>query len=184
MLFDQFQTIGRELSTRRLVTSHSGNMSIRFGERVYITRRGSMLGNLTEQDLIETGINKNDRNTPLASSELAVHRAIYQATNAQAIVHAHPPYATALSLAEKEIVPKDEWYDVIGKVPVLGWGQNLKPGDLDEAIALELKERKVVMLYGHGRFAIGPLLEEAFSLTTVLEEASKVLCLLKSINSD
>ena len=184
MLLDQFQTIGRELSSRGLVTSHSGNLSVRFGERMVITRRGSMLGCLTEQDLIETGISRNDRNTPLASSELPVHRAIYQSTNAQAIVHAHPPYATAFSIAEHEIVPKDEWYDVIGKVPVLGWGQNLKPGCLDEEVARELKDRRVVMLYGHGSFSIGQILEEAFSFTTVLEEAAKVLCLLKSISSD
>jgi L-fuculose-phosphate aldolase len=39
------------------------------------------------------------------------------------------------------------------------------------------------MVYGHGSFAIGQLLEEAFSFTTVLEEAAKVLCLLKSIHS-
>ena len=76
ILLNQFQTIGRELSSRGLVTSHSGNLSVQFDERLVITRRGSMLGNLTEQDLIDTGINRNDRNTPLASSELAVHRAI------------------------------------------------------------------------------------------------------------
>ncbi len=73
-----------------------------------------MLGNLTEQDLIDTGINRNDRNTPLASSELAVHRAIYRETRARAIVHAHPPYANTLALVEKEIVPRDEWLEVIG----------------------------------------------------------------------
>ena len=134
-------------------------------------------------DMPFIALRKNDRNTPLASSELPVHRAIYQSTNAQAIVHAHPPYSTALSLAEQEIVPRDEWYDVIGKVPVLGFGQNLKPGSLDETVAQELKDRRVVMLYGHGSFSIGQLLEEAFSFTTVLEEAAKVLCLLKSINS-
>ncbi|MDD5487160.1 MAG: class II aldolase/adducin family protein, partial [Dehalococcoidales bacterium] len=96
----------------------------------------------------------------------------------------HPPYATALSLAETEIAPRDEWYNVIGRVTVLGWGEKLTPGSLDDDVAQVLKERKVVMLYGHGSFAIGQLLEEAFSYTTVLEEASKVLCLLKSINSN
>jgi len=183
MLLSQFQTIGRELSSRGLVTSHSGNMSVRFGERMVITRRGSMLGSLTEQDLIETGITRNDRMTPLASSELPVHRAIYQYTGAQAVVHAHPPHATAISLIEREIVPRDEWYEVIGRVPVLGWGLSLKPGCLDSTVAEELKERHVVMLYGHGSFATGQLLEEALSFTTVLEEASKVLCLLRSLGS-
>ena len=102
MLLDQFQTIGRELSSRGLVTSHSGNLSVRFGERMVITRRGSMLGSLTEQDLVETGINKNDRNTPLASSD-CLSRAIYQSTNAQAI--SRYPRCNRSFLAEQEIVP-------------------------------------------------------------------------------
>ncbi len=183
MLLSQFQTIGRELSARGLVTSHSGNLSVRFDERMVITRRGSMLGSLTEQDLIETGVIKNDRFTPLASSELQVHRAIYQATNAQAVIHSHPPHANALSLVENEIVPKDEWLQVIGRVPVVGWGQEMKPGGFYNEIAKALQGRYVVMLYGHGSFAIGQLLEDAFSYTTVLEEAAKVLCLLKSLHS-
>jgi len=49
-----------------------------------------MLNSLGEQDIIETGINRNNRLTPLASTELPVHRAIYKGTGAQAIVHAHP----------------------------------------------------------------------------------------------
>lgn len=183
MLLSQFQTIGRELSSRGLVTSHSGNLSVRFGDRLVITRRGCMLGCLTEQDLIETGINRNDRMTPLASSELPVHRAIYQHTRAQAVVHAHPPHAVALSLVDKEIVPRDEWLDVIGRVPVLGWGLEIKPGCLDDVVADALKQQRAVMLFGHGSFTTGQLLEEAFSFTTVLEEAARVLCLLKSISS-
>ena len=183
MLLSQFQAIGRELSARGLVTSHSGNLSVRFDERLVITRRGSMLGSLTEQDLIETGINRNDRMTPLASSELQVHRAIYRATKAQAIVHAHPPHATALSLIENEIVPRDEWYQVIGRVPVIGWGMEVKPGCFENETGDSLKDRHVVMLYGHGCFAVGQLLEEAFSFATVLEEAARVLCLLKSLHS-
>jgi len=107
---------------------------------------------LQEPDLIETGICKNDRCTPLASIELAVHRAIYQETPALAIVHAHPPHAVALSLVETEIVPNDaEGLAMIGRVPILG------------------------------SFAIGQLLEEAYSCTTMLEESCKVTCLLKSL---
>ena len=105
MILSQFQTVGRDLFTTGLVSSHSGNLSIRLGERIIITRRNSGLGCLGEHDLIETGISKNDRNTPLASIELAVHRAIYRETPALAIVHAHPPHAVALSLTETEIVP-------------------------------------------------------------------------------
>jgi len=78
MILTQFQSVGHDLFTRGLVSSNSGNLSIRLGERIIITRRGSRLGCLEENDLIETGRSKNDRATPLASEELPVHRALYQ----------------------------------------------------------------------------------------------------------
>ncbi len=182
MILSQFQTIGQDLVSRGLISSHSGNMSIRLGERIIITRRGSMLGCLQEHDLIETGLSKNDRSTPLASAELAAHRTIYQQTAALAIVHAHPPYAVALSLVETEIVPNCvEGLSMVGTVPVLGWNMKVKPGGLADIIAQALKQRRIVMIHGHGSFAVGQLLEEAYSYTTTLEEGCRIICLLKSL---
>ena len=182
MILSQFQTVGNDLFTKGLVSSHSGNLSIRLGERIIITRRSTRLGCLQENDLIETGINKNDRNTPLASTELAVHRAIYRETPALAIVHAHPPHAVALSLTETEIVPSDtEGLSIVGQVPVLGWHMKVKPGGLADIIAQALKQHRIVMVHGHGSFAIGQLLEEAHNCTTTLEESCQVICLLKSL---
>ena len=185
MILSQFQTVGRDLFTKGLVSSHSGNLSIRLGERLIITRRGSRLGCLEEHDLIETGLSKNDRNTPLASVELAVHRAIYRETPALAIVHAHPPHAVALSLTETEIVPIDtEGQSIMEKVPVLGWNMEVKPGGLGDEIARALKQSRVVLVHGHGTFAIGQLLEEAHNYTTTLEESCQVICLLKSLRGE
>jgi L-fuculose-phosphate aldolase len=185
MILAQFQTVGHDLFTKGLVSSHSGNLSIRLGERLIITRRGSRLGCLEENDLIETGLNKNDRNTPLASVELAVHRAIYRQTPAMAIVHAHPPHAVALSLTEQEIVPIDtEGQSAVPRVPVLGWGMEVKPGGLGDEIARALKTSRAVLVHGHGTFAIGQLLEEAHNYTTTLEESCQVICLLKSLRGE
>ena len=185
MILAQFQTVGHDLFTKGLVSSHSGNLSIRLGERIIITRRTSRLGCLGEHDLIETGINKNDRNTPLASIELAVHRAIYRETPALAIVHAHPPHAVALSLTETEIVPTDtEGLSIVGGVPVLGWHMKVKAGGLADIIAQALKQHRIVMVHGHGSFAIGQLLEEAHNCTATLEESCQVICLLKSLQVD
>lgn len=181
MILSQFQNTGRELFARGLVSSSSGNLSIRLGDRMIITRRGSKLGCLQEHDLIETGITRNDRFTPLASTELAVHRAIYQQTTALAIVHAHPPHAVALSLTETEIVPSDvEGLGVADRIPVLGWHMEVKPGGLADIIAQALKQCRIVMVHGHGSFAIGQLLEEAHNWTTALEDSCQVICLLKS----
>ncbi|HEX75414.1 MAG TPA: aldolase [Dehalococcoidia bacterium] len=185
MLISKFQTIGRDLFTRGLVSSHSGNLSIRLGERLFITHRTSMLGCLEEQDLVETGINKNDRSTPLASTELAIHRFVYKRTPASAIVHAHPAYAVALSFSEREIVPCDvEGNLLLSKVPVLGWGMIVRPGELAEEIAEALKEHKIILVRGHGSFAAGQLLEEAYHYTTTLEESCRLLYLLKTLGID
>jgi len=182
MLLSQFQTIRHDLFARGLVSSHSGNLSIRLGERIIITRRGSRLGCLEEHDLIETGLSKNDRSTPLASTELAVHRAIYRETPALAIVHAHPPHCVALSLVETEIIPNDsEGLSIVGQVPVLGWHMKVRVGGLADIIAQALKEHRIIMVHGHGSFAIGQLLEEAYKCTATLEESCRVVCLLKSL---
>lgn len=178
----QFQAVGHDLFTKGLVSSHSGNLSIRLGDRMVITRRGSKLGCLREHDLIETGIDKNDRSTPLASVELPVHRAIYRQTPALAIVHAHSSHAVALSLAETEIVPNDaEGFRVAGRIPVLGWHTEVKPGGLADVIAQALKQSHIIMVHGHGSFAIGQLLDEAHRYTTMLEESCRVIWLVKSL---
>jgi L-fuculose-phosphate aldolase len=182
MFLNQFQSVGRALFSRGLVSSQSGNLSIKMGDHLIITRRESNLGELQEKDLVETGINKNDRSTPLASIELAVHRAIYQNTQAHAIVHAHPPHAVALSMREKVISSKQvESFCSLGHVPVLGWDMEIRPGGLADVISGALKDHRIVVVSGHGSFAIGQLLDEAYKCTSALEEACEILCLMKSM---
>ena len=171
MILSQFQKVGRELSNSNLSSSQSGNLSIRMGDRLIITRRGCNLGCLEEHDLIETGINKNDRFTPLASAELPVHRAIYQKTPALAVIHTKPPHTVALSLTETEVVPNcAEGLAKLGRVPVVGWHRQEKLGDMADIIAQELGKSRIIIVHSHGSFAIGQLLEEAHNYTTTLEE--------------
>jgi L-fuculose-phosphate aldolase len=182
MILSQFQTMGRDLFARGLVSSHGGNLSIRLGDNIIITRRDSMLNCLQEHDLIETGIIKNSRSTPLASTDLAIHRAIYQETQALAIVHAHPPHAIALSMTETEIMPTGvEGLSEMGKVPVVGWNMEVKSVDLADVIAQALKPHRIVMVHNHGSFATGQLLEEAYNFTTALEQSCQVVCLTRSL---
>ena len=39
-------------------------------------------------------------------------------------------------------------------------------------------------MHGHGSYAVGQLLEEAYHGTAMLEESSQVTCLLKSLHAD
>jgi L-fuculose-phosphate aldolase len=181
-VLDQFRLIGRDLFLAGVISSHGGNMSVRMGDRILITRRGSMLAQLDERDIITTGLEGNDANVMLASTEIGVHRAIYLETSAQAIVHAHPPYAIARSLFCDEIVPIDsEGSYLLHKVPVVA--TELTAGSKEVAALLPrwLKEYDLVMLRGHGPFAIGHLLEEAYQLTSVFEMTCKIMTLAEGM---
>jgi L-fuculose-phosphate aldolase len=182
-IYEQFQEIGRDMYVDRLVSSHGGNLSIRFGDRVIIKRRGAMLGRLKPHDLVETGLEKNDSGVALASTELIVHRAIYQATPALAIVHAHPRTAIAFSLSREEIVPIDnEGSYLLKKVPVVAVEMASGSPQMARTVASALTEYKVVMLRGHGSFAIGQTLDEAFQWTSALEECCQIILAAKWID--
>ncbi len=173
-----FRETGRDLFVAGLTTSHGGNMSVRDGGRVIITRRGSMLGRLTDDDLIETGIEPcaaDDR----CSRELVVHRAIYAATDAKAIVHAHPPNTVARSFAEDLITPADsEGLYVLGGVPVVSAMQTIASAEAAEVLSGALQTAPVAVLRTHGPFARGASLEEAFMHVSVLEASCQILTLL------
>jgi L-fuculose-phosphate aldolase len=181
MLYSQFQSVGQMLSDQGLICAHSGNLSIRSGEKLCITKSGSDLSCLQEQDLVYTGIYEDDEHTSLASVELNVHRAIYQQTEAKAVVHAHPTYAVVLSFSERDIIPMDvEGIVTLTEVPVIGWEtETVEPGGLADEIAEALKQRKLIVVRGHGCFAAAQSLAEACLFTTVVEQSSRIIYLMK-----
>ena len=182
-IYEQFREIGRDLYVQSLTSSHGGNISIRVGDRVIIKRRGAMLGRLRPHDLIETGIEKNDSAVALASTELVVHRRIYMQTPALAIVHCHPRAAIAFSLSREEIVPVDnEASYLLKKVPVI-WEEFASGSpEMANKLAAALQQYKIVLLRGHGSFAIGQTLDEAFHWSSTLEESCQIAFYAKLIN--
>ena len=184
-MLDQFQTFGSDLFYRGLTSSHGGNISVRMGDRIIITRTGAMLAHLTEKDLIETGLEEDDSNIMLASSELVVHREVYQNTAALAIVHVHPPFAVALSMIVKDaIFPIDsEGSYLFRKVPVMQTETTVGSKDVARIAADVLREYKIFMLRGHGCFSIGPVLEEAYQWCSSLEESCKMYYYTKTLQA-
>jgi L-fuculose-phosphate aldolase len=163
---------------------HGGNLSMKSGDKVCVTRSGSRLGFLAETDLVLTGIDKDDENTMLASSELAIHRAIYQNTPFGAVVHAHPLHATVMSGLLEKILPADEGGILfIPEVPVIGFNVKPGPGKFAAEISEALKTHAVVMVYRHGSFARGMTLEEAFVITELLEISCQMLYMERAIRS-
>lgn len=163
---------GKLLFERRLISGWGGNLSCRVGKNKFlITGQHAPLGFLTPKDLARIDhegktANKKQR----ASSETPMHLAIYHGTDAQAIVHVHPPMVVAFSLTRDSFVPIsfEEKY-TIGQVPIIP--QETPTVTKPEKVVEELKYHPVVILSGHGTVAIGKDFREAFLLTDLLEEA-------------
>ena len=182
-IYEQFKEIGRDLYDADMISSHGGNLSIRLGDRLIIKRRGAMLGRLKPHDLIETGIEKNDSGVALASTELLVHRTIYMQTPALAVVHCHPRTAIAFSLSRDEIVPVDnEASYLLKKVPVIWEEFASGTPEMANKVAKALQSYKIIMLRGHGSFATGQTLDEAFHWSSTLEESCQIALKAKLIN--
>jgi L-fuculose-phosphate aldolase len=166
-----------------MVSSHGGNLSIRLGDRVVIKRRGAMLGALKPHDLVDTRLDKNDSGVALASTELLVHRAVYLNTPALAICHCHPRTAIAFSLSRDEIVPVDnEASYLLKKIPVITEEFASGTPQMAHKVSEALKNYKIIMLRGHGSFATGQTLDEAFFWSSTLEEACQIMLNVKLIN--
>jgi L-fuculose-phosphate aldolase len=182
-IYEQFKEIGRDLYEAGMISSHGGNLSVRLGDRVVIKRRGAMLGRLRPHDLVETRLDKNDSGVTLASTELLAHRTIYMKTPALAICHCHPRTAIAFSLSRDEIVPIDnEASYLLKKVPIIWEEFASGTPEMANKLAEALQSYKIVMLRGHGSFAIGQTLDEAFFWSSTLEEACEIMLKAKTIN--
>lgn len=138
------------------------------------------MGNLRPEDLIETGLEKDDSGIALASSEVVVHRAIYRRTSSQAVLHTHPPHGLVLSLELDEIIPiESEGSYLLHKVPVVSAEKTIGSGEAADLVSRALVDYKVCMLRGHGLFATGHLLEEAYQWTSTFEAAAHIVYLAR-----
>jgi ribulose-5-phosphate 4-epimerase/fuculose-1-phosphate aldolase len=110
-----------------------------------------------------------------------VHPAIYRAReDVNAIVHAHPIHAIALSTVEEEFRPVHN-YGVLfhGKIKVYKSHGQVKTKERAQAIAELLGDGIAVLQRGHGTVVVGKSIEEAVLATIYLEEAAKVYFLTK-----
>jgi len=178
-LLDRFRRVGRDLYVAGLVSSHGGNMSVRRREAIVITTHGSRLGYLTRADLLEVAPDAAPVAEP--SMDLALHQAIYAAIpQAQAVLHAHPRHAIALSLVSIEIRPRDlEGRHYLGQVPVIAGD-----GDVAADLATALRQDRIAVVAGHGSYAWGEDLWQALQWTSVLEESAQVLWLLRVLTGE
>ena len=115
-----------------------------------------------------------------ASSEYRVHREVYRKTNHQAIVHAHPPCAVAASLVMDEVIPEDSEGEMFSpRIPVVPGAPGSQ--EIADNVSNALVSSKLVIARGHGTFAGGKTLDEAYIYTSLAEHSCRVLLLKRSL---
>ncbi|MDD1711275.1 MAG: aldolase [Methanoregulaceae archaeon] len=171
---EDFCRIGHRLFAEALTGANFGNLSIRVGDGFYITRRGSYLDTPGEPVYVPL----EGASPPQASSEYRVHRQIYKKTPHLAVVHAHPPFAIALSILYDGISPVDsEGLMFCPFIPVV----NGSPGSEELALNVSqgLLSSSVAIARCHGTFAGGKDLDEAYIRTSIAEHSCRILTLLR-----
>ncbi len=166
---------GRKLILHGLTHSQVGNMSIREGDTILISRSGSMLDELADEMIVEIGLDGQSSTDATASSDARIHRAIYQATSAQAIIHTHSPFAVAEALITpgSRIVSHDiETKKVLGQIPLVSGDLELL--ELAKECARILRKNRALIIRGHGSIAAADSLEEAYLYACSVEHACKV----------
>jgi L-fuculose-phosphate aldolase len=181
-MLEEFKRIGKFLFQEGLVGSHGGDMSVRQGDKILITRRDAMLGDLSEGDVLEVGIEEKNENEAKVSRELVVHRAIYRQTSIRAIIHAHPASAIAVSITDNKIMPQDaEGTYSYKAAPIVRVRDAIGSEEAARILPSFFVNRNViVMLKSHGSFAVGGSLEEAYKYTSSLENSCKVILAVRA----
>lgn len=170
--------IGKLLIEKHLVAGSWGNISCKIGESIYaVTPSGKGYAGLTEDDIVIIDHQCNTvwgRHVP--SSESKLHAAIYSACpEAQAVIHTHSIYASALAAMRKSIPPIIE--DI---VQIIGGSVNCAeyalPGtqQLADNAVQALNGRKAVLLANHGAVCWGKSLDDALIVAEVLEKAAQI----------
>ena len=181
-IFERVARIGKKAVSEGLVNANFGNLSVRVGSKMLISRSGAFLDELHKGNLVEVRIEEEGNEAggsgeeSGASSEAIVHREIYKNTEAKAILHTHSPFAVSISLLLGEgavVKPVDvEGTLLLGEIPVVGGA----PGSIELAsnLASALKSHRAAIAHAHGCFAVGSTIEEAFVVASAVEHACKV----------
>jgi L-fuculose-phosphate aldolase len=161
------------------VANHDGNITVLSGTGFSSTPTARSKADLAESDLIEL----NSKGEKVAGSggvfsELAIHLKIYAARpEVGAIVHAHPPSATAVGCANQEMITSAVPEAVVSLgpgVPLVGLSLPNSEELWQELLPL-LPHYDAVMIAGNGVFSWGKTLEQAFLRMELVEHLATIL---------
>ena len=160
------------LNSKNLSALRSGNISIRYEDGFLITPSGVKYSHLKNDDIVFVSLDgkyNEKKNKP--SSEWRFHKDIYlNKKEANAIVHSHSTYATAVSTHGKSI-------PAFHYMVALAGGNDIKCADyatfgtdeLSKNIINALENRKACLMSNHGQVVFDSSLDKAFELAEEVE---------------
>ena len=187
-LREEIVVYGRWVYDQGLVMGASGNLSARMDEdHILITPSGCHKGMLKAKDLLLYDMNSCQaigKSTRQPSSEIRMHAYVYQhRPDVQAVIHAHPPYAVALSAAgislQEVVLP--EAVLALGMIVDCGYATPTTE-DVAQAMKKQVQEgHNALILARHGSVTLGKTMQEAFCRLETVEHVAKVTAIARSI---
>ena len=185
-LRSQLVDVSRRMHANGWVANHDGNLSVKLtGNRLLITATGISKADVDDSKLLIVdlaGKVLEGRRKPF--SELELHLAIYRARpEAEAVMHAHPPVATAFGLVGLELAPiaMPELVVSMGdKIPTL---PRALPKDEEALKRLGAAARlhDAMLLSGNGALTWGTSLEMALLRMELVEHYAKILAAARAL---
>src|ERR1700730_16034308 len=153
----------------------SGNISLRHDEGMLITPTSVPYETMQPEQIVFMGLDGGFDSGQRPSSEWRFHLDILKARpELNAVVHAHPPYATTLAIMGLEIPPIHYMVAVAGGdtircAPYATYGTE----QLSQHAVSALEDRFACLLAHHGMIAIGPSLSKAMWLAVEVETLAR-----------
>ena len=171
-------TVGRWIHNRAFAVSTDGNISVRLDARRILTSPTAISkGMMTPDDLVITDLQgRKLAGRREASTELAMHCLIYnRRPEVYAVVHAHPPTATAHAAAgiplNKALL--SELIIGLGCIPVARYGTPGTP-ELSDSLEPMVQSYDAILLANHGVVTCGADLLTAFFRMETVEHFAQV----------
>ncbi|MBO5051434.1 MAG: class II aldolase/adducin family protein [Clostridia bacterium] len=165
--------VGHKLYDHGFVAANDGNISVKVSDNeYYCTPTGVSKGDLTPDMIIKIdGTGKKLEGKLNPSSEIKMHLRVYrERPDVNAVVHAHPPVATAFTVAgiplDQYILP--EAILTMGAVPTCEYGTP-STMEIPDSLAPYIQDNDAFLLKNHGALTVGNTLKKAFFLMEEVE---------------
>ena len=156
----------------------AGNVSVRSGDGMLITPSGMDYSELAPEDVVLINAEGHPDGRRRPSSEWRFHLDIYrQRDDAQAVVHAHPPFATTLACLRRSIPPFHYMVAMAGGADIRCANYET-PGTqaLSDRVVEALSERKACLMANHGMVCLEEGLARALNLALEVELLARIYC--------